>query len=77
MEDPRRMIARSDEWVFAPQEPYELFGDVDKVVFPCGWVLEDDEVRLYYGGADSCLALATASLTGLLAWLKKHSTINP
>jgi predicted GH43/DUF377 family glycosyl hydrolase len=76
IEDPCRMIARSNEWVFAPQEPYELFGDVDKVVFPCGWVLKGDEVRLYYGGADSCLALATASLSELLAWLKEHSAIS-
>ena len=73
-QDPCRIIARSNEWVFAPQEPYELFGDVDKVVFPCGWVLKGDEVRLYYGGADSCLALATASLPELLAWLKEHNS---
>ena len=32
-------IARSDEWVFNPHEEYEVFGDVDKVVFPCEWIL--------------------------------------
>jgi predicted GH43/DUF377 family glycosyl hydrolase len=73
IDDPCCVTARSNEWVFAPQEPYELFGDVDKVVFPCGWVAKGDEVRLYYGGADSCLALATASLSELLAWLKEHN----
>jgi predicted GH43/DUF377 family glycosyl hydrolase len=72
LNDPCRVVARADEWVFGPEEPYEVFGDVDKVVFPCGWVLEGDEVRLYYGGADTCLALATASLSDLLSWLKKH-----
>ena len=74
LEDPGRVIARSDEWVFAPEENYEIFGDVDKVVFPCGWIAAGDEVRLYYGGADTCIALATASLSQLLAWLKEHST---
>jgi predicted GH43/DUF377 family glycosyl hydrolase len=73
IDDPGRLIARSSEWILGPEKDYELFGDVDKVVFPCGWVAEGDEVRLYYGGADSCLALATANLSELLAWLKEHS----
>ncbi len=75
LDDPRRLIARSDEWVFAPEAPYELFGDVDKVVFPCGWTLVGDEVRLYYGGADTAIALAIGSLSELLAWLKAHNSL--
>ncbi|MBW1982400.1 MAG: glycosidase [Deltaproteobacteria bacterium] len=73
LENPCKVIARSDEWVFGPEENYEVFGDVDKVVFPCGWTLIGDTLRLYYGGADTCIALATASLTELLCWLKKQS----
>ena len=34
LEEPTRVTARADEWVFAPEEPYEVTGDVDKVVFP-------------------------------------------
>ncbi len=74
LEDPRRVLARSQEWIFAPEEPYELIGDVDKVVFPCGWVAEGDQVFLYYGGADKCLALATARLSDLLEWLETQSS---
>ena len=74
LEDPCRVIARSDQWVFSPEEDYEVFGDVDKVVFPCGWVAEGDHIRLYYGGADKCLALATASPSELLTWLKEHNS---
>ena len=73
MHNPRQLLARGDEWVFAPQEPYELSGDVGKVVFPCGWVVNGDEVRLYYGGADACICLALASIGELLAWLNHHS----
>jgi len=73
LDDPCKVIARSNEWVFAPEEPYELYGDVDKVVFPCGWLLRDGEIRLYYGGADRCIALATARLDEVLEWLRKHS----
>jgi predicted GH43/DUF377 family glycosyl hydrolase len=73
LEDPTKLIARSSEWVFAPEEDYEIVGDVDKVVFPCGWVAEGDELRLYYGGADKCLALATARISELLDWLETHN----
>ena len=49
LENPTQVIYRSDEWIFQPQEDYERFGDVDKVVFPCGWVEQDGQVRIYYG----------------------------
>lgn len=68
LDNPTKVIARSQEWIFAPQENYEVLGDVDKVVFPCGWIAQGDEVRLYYGGADKCIALAIANLSELLEW---------
>ena len=70
--NPLRVLARSDEWVFAPEKNYELEGDVDKVVFPCGWIVENEVIRLYYGGADKCIALATARLSELLDWLERY-----
>jgi predicted GH43/DUF377 family glycosyl hydrolase len=72
LEDPRRVLRRTDEWVFAPEMPYERHGDVNGVVFPCGWILDKATglIRLYYGGADSCLALATAQLSDLLNHLR-------
>jgi predicted GH43/DUF377 family glycosyl hydrolase len=71
LENPAKLTHRADEWVFAPEESYELAGDVDKVVFPCGWVVRGDEIRLYYGGADKCIALATGSLREIVGWLTK------
>jgi predicted GH43/DUF377 family glycosyl hydrolase len=76
LDDPTRVLARSDEWVFAPEEDYEVMGDVDKVVFPCGWVAEGDDIRLYYGGADKCIALATARIPEILDWLEKHNSLS-
>ena len=54
--------------------PYELVGDVPGVVFPCGLVHvpETDELRLYYGAADTCIAMATASLSDVLAFVLHH-----
>ena len=73
-EHPERVIARGNEWVFGPSAPYEVAGDVPDVVFPCGWVLEDDNdtLRMYYGAADSCIALATARVSELLTYLFLH-----
>ncbi len=72
LEDPRKVMHRSDEWVFGPRAPYERSGDVDDVVFPCGWVLgpEADELHMYYGSGDSVIAMATASLTEVLDYVK-------
>lgn len=71
LSNPRRVLARSDEWVFSPEEDYEVIGDVDKVVFPCGWLADGEAIRLYYGSADKCLGLATARLSELLACVKE------
>jgi predicted GH43/DUF377 family glycosyl hydrolase len=71
LDNPSRVIYRSDEWVFEPDTDYELFGDVDKVVFPCGWVEENGEVRIYYGAADSRIAVASANVAELLDWLRQ------
>jgi len=73
LEDPCIVLHRSDEWMFAPEMPYERQGDVGDVVFPCGWILNktSGEIRIYYGGADSCIALATAQVSELLDYLRK------
>lgn len=72
-ETPERCILRSDHWVFGPEEPYERKGDVDNVVFPCGYTLgpDGDALTMYYGAADTCIALAHASVGHLLAWLER------
>jgi predicted GH43/DUF377 family glycosyl hydrolase len=72
--DPTRVIARGNEWIFGPHASYERQGDVSDVVFPCGWILRDDDdtLDLYYGAADSVVCLATASLQDLLDHVLRH-----
>lgn len=72
LDDPSRVIRRADDWIFAPEEPYERQGDVSDVVFPCGWILDADTgvIRIYYGCADTCIGLAHANVTELLAYLR-------
>ena len=68
---PEKCLLRSDRWLFGPTTDYERGGDVENVIFPCGYTIADDgdEIRVYYGAADTCIAVATASLKELLAWL--------
>jgi predicted GH43/DUF377 family glycosyl hydrolase len=71
---PERVIVRGNEWVFGPNLSYERAGDVPDVVFPCGWILrgDGDTIDMYYGAADSTVAVATASLRRLLTYLWDH-----
>jgi len=71
---PEKCLKRGQAWIFAPEEPYERQGDVDNVVFPCGYTvaLDGDTLHLYYGAADSSIALATGSINALLEWLEKN-----
>ena len=68
-------LQRGDSWMFAPEADYERTGDVRDVVFPCGQTIgpDGDTIHLYYGAADSCMALATGSIRALLSWLDTHS----
>jgi predicted GH43/DUF377 family glycosyl hydrolase len=71
LEQPATVLRRSDEWILGPGAAYEVSGDVPNVVFPCGLVhrREDDRLFLYYGAADTRIALATASCSEVLEYL--------
>jgi predicted GH43/DUF377 family glycosyl hydrolase len=76
LKQPELCLKRGDEWIFSPEEPYEQHGDVGNVVFPCGYTIgtDGDSINIYYGAADTCIALATGSLKQMLKWLDEHSS---
>ena len=71
LERPEKCLLRGDSWIFGPEAEYERHGDVDDVVFPCGYTMnsDGDTLNIYYGAADCSIALARASITTLLNWL--------
>lgn len=75
LNDPANCLKRGNEWIFAPEEPYEQRGDVGNVVFPCGYIIgpDGDAINIYYGAADTTIALATGSIKEMLNWLDLHS----
>ncbi|MFA6004746.1 MAG: glycosidase [Elusimicrobiota bacterium] len=73
LEKPWQVLRRSRDWVMTPLAPYELFGDIGNVIFPCGWIHDQaaDELRIYYGAADTSIAMASASMKDVMAYIKK------
>jgi predicted GH43/DUF377 family glycosyl hydrolase len=71
LQQPEKCLNRGDSWIFAPETEYEHQGDVQDVVFPCGYTIaaDGDTINLYYGAADSSIALAHGSVRSLLSWL--------
>lgn len=57
-QDPTQVVARMDEPFFVPDKPYELTGQVNNVVFLEGLVYFKKKWFLYYGTADSKIAVA-------------------
>jgi predicted GH43/DUF377 family glycosyl hydrolase len=76
---PDHCLLRGNSWVFGPETRYEREGDVANVAFPCGYTLgaDGDTLHLYYGAADTCIALATGSVRHILAWLDAHGQLQP
>jgi predicted GH43/DUF377 family glycosyl hydrolase len=76
LENPEKCLLRGDSWIFGPEASYERHGDVDDVVFPCGFTMDPDgdTINIYYGAADCAIALARASVRSLLSWLDTNGS---
>jgi predicted GH43/DUF377 family glycosyl hydrolase len=74
--EPDKCLLRGESWIFGPEAEYERRGDVRDAVFPCGYTLsaDGDAINLYYGAADSCIALARGSVRSLLTWLDENGS---
>lgn len=72
LDEPWRVIRRTNEWCFGPSAPYEITGDVPGVTFPTGLIWRSDEntLHLYYGAADSSVCMATADTDEVMEYLR-------
>ena len=66
LNDPSKVIARRKVPILEPETPYELYGQVNNVVFPCGAAIIGEDLFVYYGGADSVIGVATMKVEDLL-----------
>ncbi|MBT3193706.1 MAG: glycosidase [Verrucomicrobia bacterium] len=75
LEQPWKVLYRTEPYLLAPQTLYECVGDVPNVVFPCAALADPDTGRLaiYYGGADTVTCLAFAYVDELIAFTMNNS----
>ena len=66
LNDPTKVIIHTDAALFEPEMDYEKIGLVDNVVFPCGAVLLEDQIYIYYGGGDRVVGVARMGLDCIL-----------
>lgn len=73
LKNPMKILHRSPDWLLEPEKPYETKGLYNGVVFPCGNIVKDGKLFVYYGGADKYVGLATCDFEELLDYLRSCS----
>ncbi len=77
LEKPWIVKHRADCFLLSPQEIYEYVGDVPNVVFPCAALADSDtgRIAIYYGGADTVVALAFTTVDEVVSFVKEHDLL--
>lgn len=76
LKDPSKILYRSKNPILVPEEIYENNGYKPGIVYVSGAVVKDEDIILYYGGADNYVCAAYANLEKFLGVLKKNGSIN-
>lgn len=63
--DPTKILKRSPSWFISPDKDYEITGNVNNVCFLEGLVYFNNKWFLYYGTADSKIAVAVSNAASL------------
>ena len=64
-DDPRKVLARTKNYLFEPEAEYERVGLYNCCVFPTANILRGDTLYIYYGCADKYVSVATADFEAL------------
>jgi beta-1,4-mannooligosaccharide/beta-1,4-mannosyl-N-acetylglucosamine phosphorylase len=77
LDQPWKVIARSRRYILSPQKLYECVGDVPNVTFPCAALCDayTGRLALYYGGADTVVALAFTTVDALIDYIKEDPLV--
>lgn len=79
LNNPTLVLYRSSQPILAPDKHYENEGYKAGVAYPCGAVVVEKKLIVYYGGADTVVCAATKKLGTFLSELKSSSraTLDP
>lgn len=76
--EPSIVKYRSRNYLLTPEKPYEEVGFVPNVVFPCATIHDPEtgKIAIYYGAADSVVALAFTTIDTIIDYIKStHETV--
>ena len=73
LDDPSKVIARADRYLLTAEENYEKCGFTSNVCFPCSAIVDDDRIAIYYGVADSNMAIAFTTKDKLLEFVHRYN----
>jgi len=71
-DDPSKVLYRTNNPIISPDEDYENAGFKAGVVYPCGAVIKDNDLFVYYGGADTVVCAAQENLDTFLSQMKHN-----
>jgi predicted GH43/DUF377 family glycosyl hydrolase len=71
-DDPTKVLYRANNPIVSPEADYENAGFKAGVVYPCGAVIKDDNLFVYYGGADTVVCAATENIDTFLTKMKQN-----
>jgi len=66
LDDPRKILARTPDFLMEPEHEYETSGFYNGCVFPTGNLILDDTLYVYYGAADKFCCVATCNVNELV-----------
>ncbi len=72
-DNPQHLISRT-EAILVPEEIYEQYGLVPRIIFPSSATVDNDTLSLWYGAADTVCAKASVRLSDLLRALDPTQT---
>jgi predicted GH43/DUF377 family glycosyl hydrolase len=76
LKDPAKIIARSKTPIIEPDLWYENEGLKAGVAYPCGSVIKDGKLFVYYGGADTVTCVGTYEINDFLDKLLHEKPFN-
>jgi len=73
--EPDKVKYRSQPYLLAPAELYEMTGEVPNVIFPCAALHseKEDKLALYYGAADTVTSVAFGQLSEIIDFVKNNT----
>lgn len=77
LDNPSKVLYRTRDYILTPEKSYETTGFVPNVAFPCATLhdAETGRIAIYYGAADTYVAVAYTKIDELVSYIKENSEL--